>query len=457
MNTRKSSYIDLSDHFCGCGGWPQSADELKIEVKQAANHWKTATDTYSENNPGTDVVLADISNSDPRYFKTTTIATMSPECTANSPAGGNHHKSHKKQMDLFAKKEIDPATIRSRMTMWDVVRFSEYHRYEIVIVENVVESKLKWELFDTWLLAMRNLGYLFEIKYLNSMHFNVPQSRDRMYVVFWKKGNKAPDLNYMPKAFCQKCCKDVHSYQWWKKPTRKFGKYGKYGQYLYRCTECTEVVEPYYHAAFNIIDWSIPGKSVLNRKTPLKPNTIKRIEAGLAQYGYDGYTITTANSSMKAKHATRSLLDPFRTVTTTDSDGIVFPFIVENNGQSKTKRLDQPTPCVTTQIKHGIINPEHLKSFMSYYNGNGGNSHILYPPGTVTTVDRLAVVNYKKPSLEECTYRTIKAHEAKKAMAFRDNYKILGKPKEVIRQLGNAITPPPGTWLLERCVESLTA
>lgn len=87
--------------------------------------------------------------------------------------------------------------------MWDVVRFAEHHRYKAVIVENVVNA-MEWVLYGPWLAAMQSLGYRFREVYLNSMHAGMgdvagaPQSRDRMYIVFWQKGITAPVLDIRP-------------------------------------------------------------------------------------------------------------------------------------------------------------------------------------------------------------------------------------------------------------------
>lgn len=126
---------------------------------------------------------------------------------------------------LFGDLTIDPAAERSRATMWDVPRFAEYHKYNLIIVENVVEAR-QWVMWDAWLHAMHNLGYEHKCVYLNSMHaLPTPQSRDRMYVIFWRKGNMAPDLNFCPKAYCKSCGKEVESIQSWKNSKKKFGKY----------------------------------------------------------------------------------------------------------------------------------------------------------------------------------------------------------------------------------------
>jgi DNA (cytosine-5)-methyltransferase 1 len=140
--------------------------------------------------------------------------------------------------------------------MLDVPQFAEYHQYECIIVENVVEAK-EWILFDEWLLMMQKLGYAWEMVYFNSMVAHLtPQSRDRMYVVFWKKGNTAPDLRFTPTAWCEQCGKDVASVQSWKNPLKKWGRYGK--QYVYRCPQCAREIVPYYYAAANAIHWHFP-------------------------------------------------------------------------------------------------------------------------------------------------------------------------------------------------------
>jgi DNA (cytosine-5)-methyltransferase 1 len=352
-------------------------------------------------------------------------------------------------------------------------------------------------MFDAWLKAMHLLGYMHKCVYLNSQFcYPTPQSRDRMYVVFWKKGNKAPNLNFTPAAYCRNCEKDILSIQAWKNPAIKFGKYNK--QYVYRCPTCTAIVEPYYYSAFNIIDWSIPGKSVLDRKKPLSANTIRRIEYGLKKYGNEPLIITTKYTSGIASRVRSTLndvlptqpgetshyllnpffintshskgkdncrvkcsADPLATQTTADTIGVVLPgmpLIVENNGQSKSRPAVDRIGCMTTTVKHGIAIPDSISAFLSYYySGSDQVSSINSAAGTVSTKDRLALINTSiaQPTLENCTYRTIKPHEVKAAMAFDKDYIVLGDSKDKVRQLGNAVTPPAMEWLVERCIESL--
>jgi len=567
----KNSYITVTDQFCGAGGSSQGVRRYAnkigggIEVKLALNHWKLAIETHSTNFPDTLHDCTDISACDPRRYPSTDILITSPECTNHSVANGK--KQLKKQMELFEKGIIDPAAERSRATMWDVVRFAEFHKYNIIITENVVDAR-KWVLYDAWINAMHNLGYEHRCCFLNSMHFwPTPQSRDRMYVVFWRKGNKAPNLDYMPLSRCQKCCKDVRGIQSWKR-NQKSWKYGERQGYVYCCPECTTRVEPYYYAALNCIDWSIPGTRIGDRKIPLKGNTERRIRKGINMFKNDPFLMLSAYTD--ARGDVRNLNGPLYTQTTSDMQGILRPFIinnqqqdaadsrvrsamddalftsscyanvgvvapppvvihgehsssdspsyvktslgamntqttsdhtgilsyrkpmivelnssgklfeadnralstltaggnnqglvmmpviVENKGNSNARSASEAMSCFTTKLSHGILTSEAFQAFITYQNGGSDvNSHLTKAAGTFAANDRHALVAYKEPEYEDCYYRTLKAHEVKKGMAFDDNYIILGDSKSQVRQCGNAVTPPPMEWLVEQSVNSL--
>ena len=259
---RKSSSLTVTDQFCGAGGSSLGAMAAGAELVLAMNHWDLAVETHNTNFPNTLHDCTDIRACDPRRYPRTDILITSPECMNHSMAKGRKRKQQA-QLSLWEAPKIDPAAERSRATMLDVPRFAEYHQYECIIVENVVEAR-DWILFDEWLLMMQKLGYIWEIVYFNSMFAHpTPQSRDRMYVVFWKKGNPAPDLRFTPLAWCACCGKDVASIQSWKNPLKRSGRYGK--QYVYRCPDCAGVVVPYYYAAMNAINWQLPIQRISDR------------------------------------------------------------------------------------------------------------------------------------------------------------------------------------------------
>ncbi|MBN2306086.1 MAG: DNA cytosine methyltransferase, partial [Anaerolineae bacterium] len=58
----KTSYISVTDQFCGAGGSTTGAKLVPgVEVVLAMNHWQLAIETHNTNHPGTEHVLADIS------------------------------------------------------------------------------------------------------------------------------------------------------------------------------------------------------------------------------------------------------------------------------------------------------------------------------------------------------------------------------------------------------------
>jgi len=141
---RKDSTITITDQFCGAGGSSIGATKAIAHkggyVAVALNHWKLAIETHNSNFKDTLHDCTDISACDPRRYPSTDILITSPECTNHSLAKGQ--KQVTAQMSLFDKGVLDPACERSRATMWDVPRFAEYHKYNIIIVENVVDANV---------------------------------------------------------------------------------------------------------------------------------------------------------------------------------------------------------------------------------------------------------------------------------------------------------------------------
>ena len=428
----KNSYLTVTDQFCGAGGSTLGAKAAGVEVRQALNHWKVAVETYAANHPNTDVDCTNVSQTDPRRYRSTDILITSPECTTHSPAGGNRRRP-KAQLDAFIPPAPDdPSFVRSRVTAWDVVRFAEVHRYEIVIAENVFEFT-KWELFGTWLAAMHRLGYRHKVVSLNSMFcWPTPQSRDRVYVVFWKKGNRAPDLDFRPRAWCPRCERQIDAVQTWKN-WKTIGKYRQ--QYVYSCPKCRIEVTPYYFAALNAIDLSIPCKRIGDRKDPLAPRTLDRVRYGVGKYGRRALLIRVTNSYGNNRGVSdsfgpaptqtgrqdvallspaflvsaggpqvnpRGVEAPMNTALARDHMGLVrmpgflIPYRSERDGQTpRTHSLAGPTPAMTSEIGAGLVMP-----FVATQRTNatgtglhealttmcGGNHHLLIQGSALLTL-----------------------------------------------------------------------
>lgn len=396
----KRSFLTVTDQFCGAGGSSLGATAVPdLNVFLAMNHWKLAIETHNTNFPDTHHDLTDISAVDPRRYPSTDILVTSPECTNHSLAKGA--KRRRAQLHLWEKEVIDPSAERSRATMWDVPRFAEFHQYNIIVTENVVDAR-QWLLWDAWIHAMESLGYEHHIVYFNSMfahldprkvqslHDFAPQSRDRMYVVFWKKGNPPPNLDFNPRAYCPQCEKEVGAVQVFKhtKVVRELGgRWGRYGdQYVYACPTCARVIDPFYFAAFNAIDWSLPAERIGDRKRPLQPKTVDRIKEGLRRFAGQ-YLMVEMGYSHAVNNRTRPLSGALFTQSTRQSIGAVMPFLSVQYTPGYNKPVTDSMGAITAQDHHALVTG-FLTSVNDFDDRNIALSDAM---GTQTTQNKFAL------------------------------------------------------------------
>ena len=469
--------LTLIDMFCGAGGSSTGALEVPdVELVAAANHWDLAIDTHAANHPNAEHICADISQYEPRLFPRAKMAWLSPSCTKHSIAQGV--KQADQQPDLFGETLPDAAAERSRATMWDVVRFAEYFLYEAVIVENVVEVTA-WPPYRAWLSAMESLGYAHQVVMLNSMHAQMlgpgaPQSRDRFYCVFWRKGNRAPDLQRVirPEAICPECG-PVRAMQSWKKPGNSIGKYRS--QYVYVCphVKCrNQVVEPLARPAAEIIDWELAGTRIGDRSRPLADKTMARIRAGIDRYwgpllvpveGRDGKVARPAAEPLRTATArnetglafiaelrgggstARAVTDPLATVT---ASGNHHGLVTSYYGTGGTVPASEALPTVTTVERHGLITP------------SGGTwreraTSTAEPIPARTTRETDGIATGFTNGLDDVRFRMLEPREYSRAMDFPEGYRMLGNRREQVRLAGNAVTPPAARDLVGAVADSL--
>jgi DNA (cytosine-5)-methyltransferase 1 len=162
--------------------------------------------------------------------------------------------------------------------------------------------------------------------------------------------------------------KVTHAVQTWKRPDVKFGKFKQ--QYVYCCPICSSVVEPYYYAAFNCIDWSDIGTRIGDRSKPLSENTIKRIEYGLKKYGKQHLVITQKYHGETHKHSSKPAYEALRTQVGEQAHGILSPYMVQtvNGGEDRhrSKSVLDTSFTHTTLQSQGFVTPfitlnEHTK------------------------------------------------------------------------------------------------
>jgi DNA (cytosine-5)-methyltransferase 1 len=490
----------VTDLFCGAGGSSLGAAAAGLELVMAANHWSTAIDVHQAHFPNAAHDCADITQVDPRRYPRTDILLASPECTNHSQARG----ISRKRQDPTLWDAPDPSAERSRATMWDVCRFAEQMRYSAIVVENVVEAT-KWVGWRGWSQVMADLGYERRVLSHNSMHHAVPQSRDRIYVVFWRKG-LVPDLELELAGECSRCSTRRPCRQAWKNE-RTVGRYRQ--QWRWACTTCGADVEPSTRPAADIIDWALDCPRIGDRARPLAAATRARILAGLRRYGWAPVVTAGAGHVYETTPGNRArpLTDPLPVQGTTSQHALATPpgFVVTNDHQNRARALDEPLSTATTGNRHALVVPlrrnghaapttgplptvtaggthhgllmrnnrggaemvtptsepartittaGHQSLLMPYY-GTGQARPAADPVGTVTTKDRHALID-PATVVDDCGFRMLEPHEIAAAMAFPDGYiPDSYTKKDRVKLAGNAVTPPVMQWVTGRLLQAL--
>ncbi|MEV4557223.1 DNA cytosine methyltransferase [Kitasatospora sp. NPDC049285] len=491
--------LTFTDLFCGAGGSSTGLVEAGFELVLAVNHWRTALETHASNHRLADHLLADTSGLDMRRLPRTRVLWASPICTEISPAGGRR-RIPENQLSLLEDGPVDAeAFVRTRVTATDVIRAVEVHRYDAVMVENVVEFVTDWPLFDWWLSGMTLLGYNHQIVSASSAHLGgpdnlpAPQWRDRIYVVFTRKGIPLPDLRITPRAYCADCGMDVDAVQSWRNG-RKVGKYRV--QYDFRCprTQCRHaVVEPYVRPAADIIDWSNLGQRIGDRPRPLAAKTIERIRRGLELFpdrasvltlnhaGHDGRAMAADEAPVPVRCAKQgegllvpvggtwadspeSTQDPMRTRMTRDTEALVTPpFIVDMRRNGSARSLGVPLSALATARHHGLTVPGAAR----YVAQRRASSTLVIPyrraavrtaaepVHTLSTRDSAGLASLAE-MVDDCHFRMLQPGEQLAAQRFPAEYIVKGTKGERTKQAGNAVSVNAAAFLGRRLMEVLS-
>ncbi len=427
--------IIAADLFCGAGGESTGLLEACADLGRdidllAVNHWEIAIQTHKANHINVNHKCESIQAVDPlREIPGGRLNLLwaSPECTHHSNARAGR-----------------PRNDQSRASAWLILKWLQELYVDRVIIENIPEFT-KWgpldakgdpmkskigETFTAFCSVLKSLGYRVDHRILCAANFGDPTTRRRFFLQAVRGKNKIkwPDITHTqkPDMFIQK--------RW--------------------------------IPAKDIIDWSIPGKSIFNRKKPLVPNTIKRIEHGIKKYW--GELAEPFLVILRGTGTSRSINRPLPTVTTSGSHfGLIEPFIAIHKGCSMSKDYNKPLSTVTTMPCHSIIEPfitrfnggknrNHsineplpvvdcsnryglVKPFLFKYYGSGKNiAGIDEPLDTVTCKDRFAIIDGDLYNLD-IRFRMLLPHELAAAQGFPKNYKFVGSGKQIVRQIGNAV------------------
>lgn len=176
--------IKILSLFSGMGAFEKALERLKIkhEIVNYCEIDKYASKAYSIiHNVSEDLNLKDITKIDIEKLTYCDLITHGSPCQDFSVSGSN--------------KGGDKGSNTRSSLMWNTVSIVEHIRPKYVVWENVtnVISKTHKYNFDKYINMLKELGYNNYYKVLNAKDFNIPQNRERIFVVSVRKDVKISD------------------------------------------------------------------------------------------------------------------------------------------------------------------------------------------------------------------------------------------------------------------------
>jgi DNA (cytosine-5)-methyltransferase 1 len=120
-------------------------------------------------------------------------------------------------------------------------------------------------------------------------------------------------------------------------------------------------VTPYYYAAANAINWSMKTERIGERKKPLQPKTLRRIEIGLRKYArHHPFTVQVNKTTDRTRD---TMTEPFPTQTGDNGLGLVNPppFLINLSHAGEDGRVSLPSkdalPTQTARQELGLVEP----------------------------------------------------------------------------------------------------
>lgn len=439
------------DNFAGGGGASTGmALGLNRHVDIAINHDPEAIAMHKINHPESRHYCESVWDVDPVEAcegRPVGLAWFSPDCKHFSKAKGNR-----------------PVDKNIRGLAWVAVRWAALVPVRMFMLENVEEFKTwgpllevapgvykpdpdrKGETFQAFIKCLstgleanhpawpeirnalgedfpfkkleKGLGYNIEHNVLSACDYGVPTTRTRFFLIARNDGEAIQ----------------------WPAPTHGEG------------------LKPFRTAA-EIIDWSIPVKSIFGRKKPLAERTLKRIAKGLEKFVFNAekpfvvpehaampFITELANASNQRNMAAN---EPLRTICAQVKGGhfaLVTSHVVKLRGTNVGHGTDEPLHTISA----GGFHLGEVRAFLLKYYGTSHAEACNTPLGTVTTKDRFALVTVQGEQYQiiDIGMRMLEPHELFAAHDFPRDYKIshdengkkLSKRVQVAR-VGNSVPP----------------
>ena len=269
----------------------------------------------------------------------------------------------------FSKaKGGQPRDADSRTLAEHLFRYIDVIDPDYIQIENVEEfmswgdmdengkpiSMDKGRLYQKWVRNVKKYGYNFEHRILNAADFGAYTTRKRFFGIFAKKN--------LPIVFPE--------------PTHCKG--GR--QDMFSRLEKWKPVK-------DVLDFSDEGTTIFREK-PLAEKTLERIYAGLIKFvagGKDAFL--SRYNTVRPQDTCKSVDEPCGVLTTENRFAKVqVSFLSKQfsgHPESKNVSVEEPAGAITCKDHH---------VFVSAYYGNGHNHSVDLPAPTVTTKDRMALI-----------------------------------------------------------------
>ncbi|WP_296100323.1 DNA cytosine methyltransferase [uncultured Agrobacterium sp.] len=382
----RSNFFDLDNRmtvvlFAGMGGGCDGLEQAGFHVHLAINHDKIAVAVHEKRHPHTRHLRCDVFEVCPKEAtkgRGVRILHASPDCTHFSVAKGGK-----------------PVSKRRRSLAWVVCRWAGTVRPEIITLENVKEiqswgpliakrcattgrvmkldgtvaargervpvqqqwlipdPRHKGRIWKAWLKHMAGLRYNFEGRELVCADFGIHTIRTRFFGVAKADGSPIawPERTHAPR-----------------KLAKKLG------------------LKP-WRGVHEVIDWTLPVKSIFGRKKDLAEATLRRTARGVMRYVVNAakpFIVPITHSGNNDR--VHSIDEPLRTITTAHRGelSVMVPSVTKFRTGSVGSDILDPLPTFTANSYHkrpggavplGIVSATMIQS--GYGEREGQNPRVV--------------------------------------------------------------------------------
>ena len=357
------------DLFCGAGGLSEGVEEARLDgnrcgkVVCCVNHDKNAILSHDANIPDALHFIEDI-----RTLELSPISTIVERIRQLYPDAMIMLHASLECTNFSKAKGGQPRDADSRTLAEHLFRYIDVIDPDYIQIENVEEfmswgdmdengkpiSMDKGRLYQKWVRNVKKYGYNFEHRILNAADFGAYTTRKRFFGIFAKKNLPIvfPELTH-----CKGGRQDMFSRLEKWKPVK------------------------------DVLDFSDEGTTIFREK-PLAEKTLERIYAGLIKFvagGKDAFL--SRYNTVRPQDTCKSVDEPCGVLTTENRFAKVqVSFLSKQfsgHPESKNVSVEEPAGAITCKDHH---------VFVSAYYGNGHNHSVDLPAPTVTTKDRMALI-----------------------------------------------------------------